>query len=296
MKNPVFTGSAVALVTPFTASGEVNYDKLSELIEFHIENHSDALVICGTTGESSTMSEETHMEVLKFCADKAKGRISMIAGTGSNDTKAALLISKYAEEVGYDALLVVTPYYNKATQKGLRMHFGAIADAVNIPIILYHIPGRTGVKISLDTFKYLDKNYANITAVKEATGDVAFAAKLKAETDLVIYAGNDDIIVPIMSIGGKGVISVVANILPKETHDICADFENGQIEKSRNDFLKMLDLINTLFIEVNPTPIKTAMNLLGYEVGGFRLPLCDMEDENLAILKKSLENYGLKLK
>lgn len=296
MKNPVFTGSCVALITPFTETGDINYAKLTELINYHIENGTDAIAVCATTGESSTMSEETHMEVLKYCAEEAAGKITLIAGAGSNDTAAALLISKYAESLGYDALLSVTPYYNKATQKGLREHFGAVASAVKIPIILYHIPGRTGVKISLETFKYLDKNFPNIAAVKEATGDLAFAAKLRAETDLVVYAGNDDIIVPIMAIGGKGVISVVANMLPKETHDICADFEAGQIEKSRDSFLKMLDLINTLFIEVNPIPIKTAMNLLGFNVGGFRLPLCDMEEENLAILRKSLENYGLEIK
>ena len=295
MKKPVFTGSGVALITPYLEDG-VDFEKLAELIEFHIENHTDALVICGSTGESATMSLEEHKDVLRFCAEKAKGRIVLIAGTGSNDTNAAISLSQYAESVGYDALLVVTPYYNKSTQKGLKIHYGAIADSVKIPIILYNVPSRTGISISVDTFKYFDKNYENIVAVKEATGDVALAAVIKAETDLVIYAGNDDIIVPIMALGGSGVISVVANILPQETHDICEDYANGRIESAREKYLGMLDLMHALFIEVNPVPIKTAMNLLGYNVGKLRLPLCEMEEANLEKLKTSLTKYGLKLK
>lgn len=295
MKKPVFTGSGVALITPYLENG-VDYEKLAELIEFHIENHTDALIVCGTTGESATMSIEEHKEVLKFCAEKANGRIVMIAGTGSNDTGAAVSLSRYAEGIGYDALLVVTPYYNKATQKGLKMHFGAIADSVKIPIILYNVPSRTGVSISLDTFRYLDKNYDNIVAVKEATGDVALAAVIKAETDLVVYAGNDDIIVPILALGGSGVISVVANILPRETHDMCVDYMEGRLDAARDSYLGMLDLMHALFIEVNPVPIKTAMNLLGFNVGKLRLPLCEMEEGNLEKLKNSLTNYGLKLK
>ncbi len=295
MKKQIFTGSGVALVTPFKGEERaVNYDKLAELLEFHIENGTDALIILGTTGECATMSMEEHRDVLEFCANKAKGRITLIAGTGSNDTNSAIHLSQFAESVGYDGLLVVTPYYNKATQKGLREHFCAIAKSVKLPIILYHIPGRTGVTVSLETFEYLDKNCENIVAVKEATGDLAVAAKIKAHTELGVYAGNDDIIVPIMSIGGLGVISVVANILPKETHDICADYMNGNIEKSRNDFLRMLDLMNALFIEVNPIPIKEAMNILGYNVGGMRLPLCGMEEKNLDKLKAAMKDYGLK--
>lgn len=294
MKTAPFTGSGVALVTPFTESG-VDYKKLDELIEFHIANHTDAIVVCGTTGECSTMPDEEHTAVIKHTVETAAGRIPVIAGTGSNDTKHAVHLSKFAEEAGCDGLLVVTPYYNKTTQKGLRNYFETIAKSVSIPIIMYHIPGRTGVTISLDTFKYLDK-LPNIVAVKEATGDVAFAAKLARETELVIYSGNDDIIVPIMSIGGKGVISVLANILPKETHDICADFMDGNVEKSRDSFLKYLNLINALFIEVNPIPIKVAMNLLGYNVGKLREPLCDMEQQNLEKLKNELEAVGLKLK
>ncbi len=295
MKKQIFTGSGVALITPFKGEEKaIDYDKLAELIEFHINNGTDALIICGTTGECATMSMEEHKVVLSFCAEKGKGRIALIAGTGSNDTESAVHLSQFAESVGYDGLLVVTPYYNKATQKGLKIHFGKIADSVDIPIILYHIPGRTGVTVSLDTFEYLDKHYSNIVAVKEATGDLAVAAKIKANTELGIYAGNDDIIVPIMSIGGIGVISVVANILPKETHDICADYMNGDVEKSRDAFLNMLNLMNTLFIEVNPIPVKEAMNLLGYEVGSMRLPLCELEDKNREILKSALKDYGFK--
>lgn len=295
MKEPIFTGSGVALVTPFNETG-VDYDKLSEMLEFHIAHKSDSLAICATTGESAAMSLEEHCDVLKFCSEKVHGRITLIAGTGSNDTSSAVLLSKYAEQVGYDGLLLVTPYYNKTTQKGLKKHFGVLAESVSIPIILYNIPGRTGMSISMDTFKYLDKTYPNINGVKEATGNVALAAQICAETELNVYSGNDDIIVPIMSVGGKGVISVVANILPDETHDICADYMNGDVEKSRKQFLGMLDLIHALFIEVNPIPIKTAMNLLGYNVGKLRMPLCDMEEENLEKLKASLVNAGLKLK
>ena len=292
MKKPVFTGSAVALITPFTKNG-VDFDKLRELIEFHIENKTDALVVCATTGESSTMPEPEHMEALRFAAECAKGRITLIAGTGSNVTEHAIALSRYAESVGYDALLVVTPYYNKATQKGLYLHFKAIAESVNIPIILYNIPGRTGCAISIDTFIKLDK-IPNIVAVKEATGDLAFAGKIAAFTDLVLYSGNDDVILPMMSLGGKGVISVIANILPKETHDVCQMFLDGKFEESRKAYLKMTELIHALFIEVNPIPVKTAMNLIGFNVGGLRMPLCDMEDKNLEILKTAMKNYGLK--
>lgn len=295
MKNPIFTGSGVALITPFNETG-VDYESLEKLIEFHVENKTDALIICGTTGECSTMSMEEHCNVMKFCTEKADKRIKLVAGTGSNDTSTAVYLSKFAEDCGYDGLLLVTPYYNKATQKGLCEHFGAIAKAVNIPIILYNIPGRTGVSISLNTFKYLDENYENIVAVKEATGDVAFAAKIKASTNLAIYAGNDDIIVPIMSIGGQGVISVVANILPEETHDMCYDFINGKVEKAQKNYLSMLELIDMLFIEVNPIPIKTAMNMMGFNAGKLRLPLCEMEEANLEKLKKAMVDYGIKIK
>ncbi len=292
MKKPLFTGSAVALVTPFKENG-VDYDKFSELIEYHIENGTDALVVCATTGESSTMPDPEHMAALKFASEKAKGRITLIAGTGSNDTIHAIALSTYAESVGYDGLLVVTPYYNKATQKGLYLHFKAIAESVKIPIILYNIPGRTGCAISIDTFKKLAE-IPNIIGVKEATGDLALAGQIAACTDLVLYSGNDDVILPMMALGGKGVISVVANILPKETHEVCQKFLDGDIEGSRKEYLKMIELINALFIEVNPIPVKAAMNVLGFNVGKCRMPLCDMEDKNFATLKQVMKNYGFK--
>ncbi len=292
MKTPIFTGSAVAIVTPFTENG-VDFPKLEELIEFHIKNNTDAIVICGTTGESSTMPEEEHLETIRFTVEKVAKRIPVIAGTGSNDTAKAVEYSKFAESVGADGLLIVAPYYNKTTQKGLYLHTKMIADSVNIPIILYNIPGRTGgLGFSLDTIKKLAE-IPNVNAIKEATGDLAFAAQIAAETDLAIYAGNDDIIVPIMSIGGQGVISVVANLLPQETHDICAKYFEGDLETSKNLFLKYLKLIKNLFIEVNPIPVKVAMNLMGFNVGKLRMPLCDMTDENLEILKNTLKEYDL---
>lgn len=292
MKTPIFTGSAVALVTPFTDSG-VDYPKLAEILEFHVKNHTDAIVVCGTTGEPSTMPDEEHKAVIRFVVEKIAKRIPVIAGTGSNDTAHAIDLSTFAEEVGADGILVVAPYYNKTTQKGLYAHIEAIAKSVTLPIILYNIPGRTGgLGFSIDTLKKLAQ-IPNVNAIKEATGDLAFAAQVAAETDLVIYAGNDDIIVPMMSLGGKGVISVVANILPQETHDICADFAAGNIEKSRESFLSLLDLIHALFIEVNPIPVKTAMNLMGFGMGKFRMPLCEMEDSNLEKLKATLQKHGL---
>ncbi len=292
-KEPIFTGSAVAIITPFTDTG-VDFEKLEEIIEFHIKNNTDCIVVCGTTGESSTMPDEEHKAVIKFTIDKVNKRIPVIAGTGSNDTNHAIELSRYAESVGADGLLIVTPYYNKTTQKGLYLHTKAIAGSVNIPIVLYNIPGRTGgLSFSIDTLKRLSE-LPNVNAIKEATGNLAFVAKIAAETDLNIYSGNDDIIVPVMSLGGKGVISVLANILPKETHDICAEYMNGNIEKSREIFLKYLDLINKLFIEVNPIPIKTAMNILGYSVGPLRMPLCDMTDDDLAVLEAALNDAGVK--
>ena len=240
------------------------------------------------------MPDEEHKSVIKFTAEKVNKRIPVIAGTGSNDTAHAIELSKYAESVGADGLLIVTPYYNKTTQKGLYLHTKAIADSVNIPIVLYNIPGRTGgLSFSLDTLKELAK-IPNINAIKEATGNLSFVANIAAETDLNIYSGNVDIIVPVMSLGGKGVISVVANILPKETHDICKLYETGETEKSKELFLSLIKLINTLFIEVNPIPVKTAMNCLGYKVGPLRMPLCDMSDKNLETLKNVLKENNVK--
>ncbi len=295
MKRPIFTGSGVALVTPFTQTG-VNYTKLEELIEFHIAHKTDALIICGTTGEGSTLTMDEHEETLKFCAEKAKGRIPMIAGTGSNDTNSAIHLCRYAEKVGYDGLLMVTPYYNKSTQKGLCLHYGKIAESTKLPIILYNVPSRTGVSISLDTLKYLDERYENINAIKEASGDVAFAAKIKAHTNLVIYSGNDDVTVPLMAIGCQGVISVIANILPEETHNMCKLVEHGMLDDANKLYLDMLDIMDAMFYEVNPIPVKTAMNLLGFDVGFLRLPLCEMEEKNLERLKAAMKGYGLTLK
>lgn len=287
-----FTGSGVAIVTPFDGL-KTNYDELGRLIEMHIEKKTDAIIICGTTGEASTMPDEEHLAAIEYTVKKAAGRIPVIAGTGSNDTAHAIELTKKAEELGADGILSVTPYYNKTTQKGLIAHFTAIANAVKIPVILYNVPSRTGVNIAVDTLKELAK-IENIVAVKEASGNISYVAKVAAEVpDLYIYSGNDDMIVPILSLGGKGVISVVANILPEETHNICEYYFNGEVEKSRELQLNMLDLINKLFIEVNPVPIKTAMNLLGFNAGNLRMPLTEMEESNLEKLKKAMTDFGL---
>lgn len=289
-----FTGSGVAIVTPFDGL-KTNYDELGRLIEMHIENKTDAIIICGTTGEASTMPDEEHLAAIEYTVKKAAGRIPVIAGTGSNDTAHAVELTKKAEELGADGILSVTPYYNKTTQKGLIKHFTEIASSVKIPVILYNVPSRTGMSFAIDTLKELAK-VPNIVAIKEASGNISYTAKVAAEVpDLYIYSGNDDMIVPVLSLGGKGVISVVANILPEETHNICEYYFNGEVEKSRKLQLEMLDLINKLFIEVNPVPIKTAMNLLGYKAGNLRMPLTDMEEGNLEALKKALTAYGLKL-
>lgn len=290
----LFEGSGVALVTPFK-NNKVDYDKLSELIEFHIENNTDSIIICGTTGESSTMSDFEKRETIKFTVEKVRNRIPVIAGTGGNNTSYSIELSKYAEEVGVDGLLLVTPYYNKATQKGLIEHYKAIASSVNIPIILYNVPGRTGVNILPKTVYELSK-IENIKAIKEASGNISQVAQIAklCGNDFYIYSGNDDMIVPILSLGGKGVISVVANILPNETHEVVTKFLKGDILEAKNIQLKMLDLINSLFIEVNPIPIKTAMNILGMEVGNLRLPLTNMDENNMRILISAIEEYGVK--
>ena len=292
MKKLPFTGSGVAIITPFDGD-KTNYNALGELIEMHIAKKTDAIIICGTTGEASTMPDAEHLAAIEYTVKKAAGRIPVIAGTGSNDTSHAIALSKKAEELGADGLLQVTPYYNKTTQKGLIEHFTAIANAVKIPIILYNVPSRTGMSISIDTLKELAK-VENIVAVKEASGNISYTAKVAAEVpELYIYSGNDDMIVPVMSLGGKGVISVVANIMPEETHNICEYYLNGDVKKSLDLQLKMLELINNLFIEVNPVPIKTAMNILGYNAGNLRLPLTDMDAKNEEILKNSLKKMNL---
>lgn len=293
MKTIPFTGSAVAIVTPFNESG-IDFDKLGELIEMHIQNKTDAIVIAGTTGEASTMPDPEHLSSIEYTVKKVAGRIPVIAGTGSNDTAHAIALTKAAEELGADAILSVTPYYNKANQSGLINHFKAIAESVKIPVILYNVPTRTGVNFSIPVLKELAK-VENIVAIKEASGNIGYTAQIAAEVpELHIYSGNDDMIVPIMSLGGKGVISVVANILPEETHDICDLYSNGNVEESRKLQLKYLDLINTLFIEVNPVPVKTAMNILGYNVGNLRLPLGEMSDANYEKLRQVLAENGVK--
>ena len=297
MKKTLFTGSGVAIVTPFTPDDKVNFEKLGQLIEFHIENSTDAIIICGTTGESSTLSDAEHKAAIKYTVEKTAGRIPVIAGTGSNETTYSIELSVYSEKVGADGLLLVTPYYNKTTQKGLVEHYKAIAKKVSIPMILYNVPGRTGLNVNPSTLKELSK-IDNIIGMKEASGNIAQIGEMAAlcGDDIDLYTGNDDMIVPMLSLGGKGVISVVANILPKETHDIVAKYFEGDFKGSLTLQLKMFNLIKALFIEVNPIPVKTAMNLLGFNVGGFRLPLTDMYDENLNILKNELLSYGLTLK
>ncbi len=292
-KTTIFTGAAVAIVTPFK-NNQVDYESLAALIERQIENSTDAIVICGTTGESSTLTDEEHKECIRFCVEKTAGRVPVIAGTGSNDTDYAISLSKYACEVGVDGLLLVTPYYNKATPKGLIKHFTAIADATNKPIILYNVPSRTGVNISLPVYKELAK-HDRIVAAKEASGNISAVAALAEAcgNSLDIYSGNDDQIVPILSLGGKGVISVLSNVVPKDTHDIVALWNEGKTKESLALQLKYLDLINALFCEVNPVPVKTAMGLMGLCADEMRLPLCEMEENNKERLATALRNHGI---
>ena len=291
----IFKGSAVALVTPFTDNG-VDFEKLGKLIEFHIENHTDALVVCGTTGESTTMNDAEQLSVIKYTVDKVNKRIPVIAGTGSNNTAHSVYLSQEAEKLGADALLIITPYYNKANEKGLKLHFETIANSTSLPIILYNVPGRTSMNIKPKVVAELAK-IDNIVAIKEASGDLSQVAEISrlVPDNFAIYAGNDDSIVPLLSLGGSGVISVLANICPKETHDLVQKFLDGDIDGSKKLQLDMKPLIDALFIEVNPIPIKTAMNLLGFKVGNLRLPLADMNEKNLEVLKQELINKGLKL-
>lgn len=290
---PIFKGSGVAIVTPFTEDG-VNYDKLGELLEWHIQNHTDAIIICGTTGESSTMTDEEKKNAIKYTVEKVAGRIPVIAGTGSNDTAHSIELSKYAESVGADALLCITPYYNKTTQKGLIAHFTAIADSVNIPIIIYNVPSRTGMNITPETLCTLS-NHPNIRGVKEASGNISQVAEIArlCGDKLDIYSGNDDQVVPILSLGGVGVISVTANILPSKVHEMVERYLNGDVNGARELQLELNPLNNMMFIETNPIPVKTAMNMMGMNVGKLRLPLIDMEDNHKEMLKQTLKKYGL---
>ena len=289
MKKTVFKGSAVAIITPFTENG-VNFDELGRLIEYHIENNTDAIVICGTTGEASTMPDEEHCMAIKYTVDKVAGRIPVIAGTGSNDTPHAIKLSIFAESAGADAILSVTPYYNKATQEGLIKHFTAIADAINIPVILYTVPSRTGCNILPETAKKLSK-VKNIVGIKEASGNLSQVAKLASicDDDFAIYSGNDDQIVPILSLGGQGVISVLSNIMPKATSKMCKDYFEGRVNEARDAQLRLLPLVNALFCEVNPIPAKAAVCAMGFCENYVRLPLTTMEkanEEKLLMLMK----------
>ena len=291
----VFTGAGVAIVTPFHANGEVNYEKFAELIEDQVKGGTDAIIVCGTTGESSTLSHEEHLAVIKYCVEKVAGRIPVVAGTGSNCTETAVYLSKEAASYGVDALLQVTPYYNKATQKGLYQHFKAVADAVDVPVILYNVPSRTGCNIEPETVVKLCTEVENIVGVKEASGNISQVAKLmslaKGKVDL--YSGNDDQIVPLLSLGGKGVISVLSNVAPRQTHEICEKFFAGDVAGSCQEQLRAIDLVKALFCEVNPIPVKMALNLMGKEVGGLRAPLTEMEPEHAKVLKQTMEEYGI---
>ncbi len=292
MKTPIFTGAGVAIITPMNADGSINYDEFGRIIDNQIENGTDAIIVCGTTGEASTMTDDEHIEAIRFTVDRVAKRIPVIAGTGSNDTSYAIELSKQAEAVGADALLQVTPYYNKTSQRGLAAHFTAIADAVNIPIILYNVPSRTSVSISIETYKECAK-HPNIVAVKEASGNFSLAAQIAAHTDLVMYSGNDDQVLALLALGAKGVISVSSNVIPKEKHDMVALYLAGEHEKALELQKKYLDMENAMFIDVNPIPVKEAMNMVGWKAGECRLPLYKMEDAKIAKLRAELEKVGL---
>lgn len=291
----VFKGAGVAIVTPMDKDGRVNYERFTELIEFQIKNGTDAIIVCGTTGEASTLSHEEHLDVIRHCAKTTAGRIPVIAGTGSNCTETAVYLSKEAEKIGVDGLLLVSPYYNKATQNGLYAHFKRIAEAVELPILLYNVPGRTGCNILPETVVRLCRDVENIVGVKEASGNISQIAHLAAIADgcVDIYSGNDDQIVPIMSLGGLGVISVLSNVAPAQTHEICQKYLDGDVKESCRLQLKALELCNALFCEVNPIPVKHALNLMGMGAGTLRMPLSDMEPANADRLAKAMKEYGI---
>jgi len=291
-KKTLFTGAGTALITPFTEDG-VNFDALGKIIDFQIDEGIDALIICGTTGEAATMPDREHLSVIEYSVKRANGRVPVIAGTGSNDTAHCVELSTESEKLGADGLLIATPYYNKCTQKGLMMHFDKVLEKVSLPIILYNIPGRTGMQFSIDTIKELAKD-DRIVGVKEASGSIEYLTNLvHACPDLDIYSGNDDMVVPLLSLGGKGVISVLSNIAPKQTHDLCQKYFDGDVKGSLKLQMEYLELIHALFCEVNPIPVKTAMNLMGFDAGKLRLPLCEMDEANLARLKSAMKARGL---
>lgn len=288
----IFEGSGVALITPFKDNG-VDFEKLKELLEWHVKEGTDAIIICGTTGEATTMTEKEKKDVIKFTVDTINKRIPVIAGSGSNNTLAAIEMSKYCESVGVDGLLVITPYYNKTNSKGLFKHFEAINNCVNTPIIVYNVPGRTGVNITPENLVKLS-SLSNVVAIKEASGNISQVAKIAAMCkDIDIYSGNDDQIIPIMSLGGKGVISVLANVIPNKVHKMTRDYLNGNVKEACNIQLNTLELTNNLFIETNPIPVKTALNLIGKKVGPLRLPLYNMDEKNENTLKETLKKYNL---
>ena len=294
MKQPIFTGAGVAIITPFTKEGKVNYPALKTILEYQIAHGTDAIVICGTTGESATLSHEEHTEAIRFTVETVAHRIPVIAGTGSNDTAYALHLSNEAEKIGVDGLLMVTPYYNKASQAGLIKHYTYLADRVSTPIIIYNVPSRTGCDVKPETYAELSK-HKMIYAAKEASGNISSIAKTISlcEKDFTIYSGNDDQITAIMSLGGKGVISVLSNVAPQVAHDIAASALAGDFEQSRKLQIEYLELCNALFMDVNPIPVKQAMNMMGFDSGPLRMPLCEMNEANTAKLKAVMEKYGL---
>ena len=293
MKKEIFRGAGVAIITPFTETG-VNYNELGRIIEDQIAGGTDAIVITGTTGESATMTDAEHREAIRYTAEKVGGRIPVVAGTGSNETSYAIELSQYAEKVGADALLLVTPYYNKCTQNGLVAHYTKIADSVSIPAILYNVPSRTGVGIKTETYAKLSQ-HPRIVGVKEASGDLSAILRLRAATgdDFAVYSGNDDQIVPILSLGGSGVISVLSNVAPRAAHDICQHYFDGDVRTATKMQIDYTDLIDALFCEVNPIPVKTAMRRLGYDAGALRMPLSEMEPAHAAQLDAALRKHGL---
>lgn len=294
---PIFKGAAVAVITPFYENGEINYPELAKILDDQIANHTDAIVICGTTGESSTMTHEEHLETIRFAVDHVAGRVPVIAGTGSNCTETAVYLSQEAEKYGADALLVVTPYYNKATQKGLIAHYTTVADSVKLPIIMYNVPSRTGCNIQPETAAYLVKNVENIVGIKEASGNISQVAKLMQLTDgkIELYSGNDDQVVPILSLGGLGVISVLSNVAPEKTHEMVMKYLEGDVKGSLDIQLKAIPLIDALFCEVNPIPAKAGMNMQGWEAGPLRMPLTEMEPEHQERLRKAMIDFGIEV-
>ena len=291
----IFTGAGVAIITPFNEDETINFEEFGKIIDDQIANSTDAIIVCGTTGESSTMTDEEHISAIKYCVEKVAGRVPVIAGTGSNCTREAINISKQAEAVGANGLLCVTPYYNKCTQEGLYQYYKAISDAVNIPIIMYNVPSRTGTTIQPETAVRIAKEVKNVVAIKEASGNISAVAKLASIADgcIDIYSGNDDQVLPILSLGGKGVISVWSHVAPKKVHDMVYAYLDGDTATATKLQLEAINVINALFCEVNPIPVKAAMNMLGYKAGSLRAPLTELSDEHKELLKKALKDYGV---